>query len=140
MLPKREGGMRLRPALDWALAALALAAGWLAGGGRGLLLGSSVVVFWLLLQFSRSLRVLHAAAARPVGTVDSAVMLHARLRPGMTLPQILRLTGSLGERVPPAAGADEAWRWRDAGGASLTALLRGGRLQAGLLQRDAAGT
>jgi hypothetical protein len=44
-------------------------------------LAVTVVVFWLLLQFSRALRVMRRPPARPVGTVPNAVMLHARLRP-----------------------------------------------------------
>jgi len=121
---------------SWSLAAAALAAGWFGGGWQGLVLAVTAIVFWLLLQFSRALRVLRKAGSAPLGRVDSAVMLHSKLRAGMTLVQVLTLTGSLGERVaPPAEGADESWRWRDAGDASVTVHLRGGRTRDWALQR-----
>ncbi|HRI18749.1 MAG TPA: hypothetical protein PL196_09520, partial [Burkholderiaceae bacterium] len=93
------------------------------------MLAFTLIVFWLLLQFSRALRALRKAAGAPVGHVDSAVMLHSKLRAGMTLPQVLALAGSLGERLPAADDqAEEAWRWRDPGGSDVTVNLRGGRL------------
>ena len=42
----------------WALAALGVAVGWTQWGGQGVVLATTVVVFWLLLQFSRSVRVM----------------------------------------------------------------------------------
>lgn len=108
--------------------AAALLAGWFAYGWQGVVLAVTAIVFWLLLQLSRALRALRKAGGAPVGRVASAVMLHSRLREGMTLVQVLGSSGSLGERVdPPAAGAEESWRWRDDGGASVTVNLRGGR-------------
>lgn len=130
----------MTPALGWALALGALAAGWLSYGWRGVVLALTVVVFWLLLQFSRALRTLRKAAGAPVGHVQSAVMLHSRLREGMTLAQVLALTGSLGERLPSAAdAAEELWRWRDPGGADVTVRLRHGRLLDWTLARPDAG-
>ena len=120
----------------WVIVACTLAVGGLAYGWQGLVLAISIVVFWLLLQFSRSLRALRNAGLAPVGSVASAVMLHSRLNTGMTLVQVLALSRSLGERVdPPSAGAEESWRWRDGGGASVTVDLRGGRVRTWLLQR-----
>ena len=64
-----------------------------------------------------------------MGHVDSAVMLHSRLKPGLRLLEILQLTRSLGERLD---GADEAgverWRWTDTGGERVDLQLRHGRL------------
>ena len=120
----------------WGLLASALAAGWFSYGLPGLALAASAIVFWLLLQFSRALRAMRKAGSAPVGRVASAVMLHSRLREGMTLVQVLALTGSLGERVdPPAGGGDESWRWRDDGDASVTVSLNGGRVRAWALRR-----
>ena len=124
------------PALGWALATAALAVGWFAYGWRGLVLALSVVAFWLLLQFSRSLRVLRLAAQRPKGSIDSAVMLQSRLQPGMLMMQVLPLTRSLGEKV---ADEPETWLWRDAGGDAVRVALRAGRVSAVLLERAAAG-
>lgn len=126
----------LNPLASWCLALAALAAGWLSYGWQGIVLALTVIVFWLLLQFSRALRTLRKAADAPVGRVASAVMLHSRLREGMTLAQVLALTGSLGERVEPAqAGADESWRWRDGGAASVTVQFAGGRVTRWTLAR-----
>lgn len=129
----------MRVVLSWALAAVGVAVcGW-RWGWPGLLLGTGVVVFWLLLQFSRALRVLQAAGRAPVGTVANAVMLHARLRPGMKLMQILPLTGSLGMRLAgPAASAEERFRWQDAAGDGVELALVGGRLAHWQLTRAAA--
>jgi len=120
-------------AIGWGLALLAFVAGYVGYGWRGVALAATVVVFWLLLQFSRSLRVLREAAGRPVGSIDSAVMLHARMHAGMRLPQLLRLTRSLGRQG--AEGADETFTWTDAAGDSVTARLRDGQLQAWTLHR-----
>jgi len=126
----------MNPVATWGLAAAALVAGWFGGGWQGLVLAVTVIVFWLLLQFSRALRAMRKASSAPLGRVASAVMLHSKLREGMTLVQVLALTGSLGERVAPSAdGAEESWRWCDAGDASVTVHLRGGRTRHWALQR-----
>lgn len=116
----------------WALAAAALVAGWFGYGWRGVVLAISVVVFWLLLQFSRTLRVLRNAARSPVGHVPNAVMLNARLARGMRLAEIIRLTGSLGirERDEP-----ETYCWRDAGGDEIEVVLVGARCERWELRR-----
>jgi len=120
--------------LNWVLAVAAVTVGYVQWGWPGVLLAFTVMVFWLLLQFSRAVRTMREAAGKPVGTVASAVMLHARLREGMRLPQILRLTGSLGRKV----GDDpEAFEWTDASGARLHAEMRIGRLARWALLRPA---
>lgn len=120
--------------IGWALAAAALAAGYLGYGWRGLLLALSVIVFWLLLQFSRTLRVLRTAAQRPVGSVASAVMLNAKLHAGMRLPEVIRLTGSLGQKL---SGGPESFLWRDAGGDGVEVeLAADGRVATWRLVRD----
>ena len=126
----------MNAAMGWGLAALALVAGYVGYGLSGVLLGLSVIVFWLLMQFSRALRTMRLAAARPVGLVDSAVMLHARLQPGMRLPQVLVLTGSLGRTVESPLGSDtECYAWLDAGGDEVVVDLKGGVVTAWRLQR-----
>lgn len=128
----------MNPGPGWALAALAVAAGYVAYGWQGVVLAATLIVFWLLLQFSRALRVMRRAAARPVGTVASAAMLHARLKPGLTLLQVLPLTGSLGRRADPPGPDSECFVWRDGGGDSVTLTLRAGRLADWRLARAAA--
>ena len=112
--------------LGWALAVAAIAVGYLQYGWRGALLAVSVVVFWLLLQFSRALRAMRTAGGAPVGHVASAVMLQSRLKAGQRLMDLIQLTGSLGEKLGEAP--QERYRWTDAGGASVTVTLAGGRL------------
>ena len=100
----------MSPIVGWSLAVLGIAAGYVGWGWPGVVLGVTVLVFWLLLQFSRSLRVLKLAAGNPVGHVDSAVMLHSKLKTGMTLSQVLPLTRSLGTRL---SDTPERWGWVD---------------------------
>jgi hypothetical protein len=119
--------------LGWLLAVAAMAVGYAAYGWRGVVLGLSVVVFWLLLQFSRSLRVLRQAAGAPIGAVANAVMLQARLHAGMRLPDILKLTGSLGRKV---ADEPETFVWTDAGGDAVHVELQQGRVTAWQLHRS----
>jgi hypothetical protein len=125
--------------IGWALALAALVVGWLSYGWQGLVLAVTVIVFWLLLQFNRAVRVLRIASANAVGHVANAVMLHAQLKPGMRLPEVLVLTRALGRKVAEDTdAASESWAWTDAGGDSVQLVLRHGRLVSWELQRAAA--
>lgn len=126
----------MNAALGWGLAALALAAGWAGWGWPGVVLALSVIVFWVLLQLSRALRVLRQASARPVGHIANAVMLHARLRAGMRLPQVLRITRSLGRKL---ADEPETFAWADGAGDAVEVELRDGRVAAWRLRRAGGG-
>ncbi len=121
--------------LGWTLAALAVALGYHFFGWRGVALAGSGMVFWLLLQFSRAMRVMRTAGGAPMGTVPSAVMFNARLHAGMRLMNILMLTRSLGEKV---ADEPETWRWHDGAGDSVQVVLRAGRCSHWTLSRAAA--
>ena len=118
----------------WALAVAGMALGYALWGWQGVVLALSVMVFWLLLQFSRAMRVMRIAGQAPVGTVPSAVMLHARLQTGMPLMKILTLTRSLGEKL---ADAPETWRWHDGAGDSVRVVMQGGRCAEWALVRAA---
>ena len=118
--------------LGWGLAAAAVAVGYAGYGWPGVVLALGVVVFWLLLQFNRALRALRLASGRPVGQVPNAVMLHARLRTGLRLTQVLALTRSLGRRV---ADDPETFAWRDDAGDEVQVELRKGRVSAWRLRR-----
>ena len=120
--------------LGWGLAVLSVAMGYWFFGWRGVALAGSGMVFWLLLQFSRSMRVMRTAASSPIGSVPSAVMLHARLQLGMPLMKILLLTRSLGEK---RADDPETFRWTDGAGDSVTVVLHDGRCTAWTLSRAA---
>ncbi|RVU49591.1 hypothetical protein [Rubrivivax rivuli] len=129
---------KAQAALGWALALAAVVGGWLSYGGPGVLLALTVIVFWLLLQFSQALRTLRIASQRPVGVVPSAVMLNAKLHAGMRLPQVLRLTLSLGRPVQAESGGTEVWAWADETGDEVQVTLHGGRVTQWQLQRVAA--
>ena len=120
--------------VGWALAVVAVAVGYTSYGWPGVALAVSVIVFWLLLQFSRALRAMRTAADRPVGHVDSAVMLQSRLHAGMPLAQVMKLTRSLGEK---RGDAPERYAWRDAGGDEVIVEMKDGRLSRFQLQRVA---
>ena len=123
----------MSPLVGWGLAVLGIAAGYIGWGWPGVVLGITVLAFWLLLQFSRSLRVLKKAAGKPIGHVDSAVMLHSKLKSGMTLMQVLTLTRSLGTKL---SETPERWGWADPGGARVNLQFDGGKLQSWDLVRD----
>ena len=124
------------PLVGWALAAVAVTIGYLQWGWPGVALAITMIVFWLLLQFSRALRVLRNAGSAPVGQVPNAVMLQAKLQRGQRLPQILAFTKSLGTKL---ADDPETFEWRDAGGDAVRIELRDGRLERWSLQRAADG-
>ena len=114
--------------IGWGLAVVAVAAGWVLYGWRGVLLAVTVTVFWLLLQFTRALRAMRQAGQSPVGRVGSAVMFNAKLKPGLSLLQVIQMTRSLGERLSPEGQEPEQWRWTDDGGSTVTLDLQRGKL------------
>jgi hypothetical protein len=124
----------MNPILGWAMAVVALAAGWRGYGWPGIALAVSVIVFWLLIQFNRSVGVMRNAASSPIGHIDSAVMLNAKLRKGLPMIQVVTLTKSLGRRV---AEYPETWTWADASGSEVTIVFDKGRCKNWVLDRPA---
>ena len=109
--------------LGWALAVVAVALGYLQYGWPGAVMAISAVVFWLLMQLTRALRAMRTAGSAPVGSVASAVMLNAKLKPGQRLMDVIVLTRSLGEKL---SDAPETYRWTDGSGVSVTVELAKG--------------
>lgn len=124
----------MSPIFGWALAGVALAAGWRGYGWPGLALAASVIVFWLLIQFNRSVKVMRNAANAPIGHIDSAVMLHAKLSVGLPMIQVVTLTRSLGRQV---AEHPQTWAWADASGSEVTMVFDKGRCTSWALHRPA---
>lgn len=93
------------------------------------------LTMWLLLHFTRLMAVLKRAANRPIGYVDSAVMLNARLKPGVTLMHVMAMTRSLGERLSEESAQPEVYRWRDNGNSTVTAEFQDGKLRGWKLER-----
>src|SRR3990167_1740220 len=106
--------------------------GWpgLAAAGGGLLM-------WLLLHFTRLMNIMQRAAKQPIGSVGSAVMLNAKLKPGVTLMHVIAMTRALGERLTPEGEQPEQNRWTDGSHSSVTAHFRNGRLVSWDLARPA---
>jgi hypothetical protein len=124
----------------WVTGALLVALGYSAWGWGGVALTVGAVVFWLLLHFTRSLAVLKRAAGRPIGHVDSAVMLHSRLHAGQKLLHVVGLTRSLGQLLGEANAQPERYRWQDGGGSHVDCEFSDGRLTHFELHRPAQDT
>lgn len=130
----------MNPWLGWALAAVFVALAWQTYGWQGALFAASTVVFWLLLQFSRVMRAMRLAGQAPVGRVDSAVMLQAKLRPGMSMLQVIGLTKSLGRKLDTGDAKDQDdWAWSDEGHSTVRLCFVRGKLARFELERAADG-
>ncbi|SDN63347.1 glycerate kinase [Polaromonas sp. JS666] len=97
-------------------------------GWAGVAAVAGGLVMWVLLHFTRMMQVLKRAANRPIGYVDSAVMLNAKLKPGMTMLHVVAMTRALGERLSPKDEQPEIFRWADAGESHVTCTFVGGKL------------
>lgn len=109
-------------------AAVVVALAYRAYGWAGVAIAVGAMLMWLLLNFTRMMQVLKRAAARPVGHVDSAVMLNARLKPGLPLLQVVAMTQSLGELLSARDEQPEVFRWSDASGAVVCCTFVAGKL------------
>jgi hypothetical protein len=105
-----------------------VAAAWRAYGWAGVALAASALLFWVLLNFTRLMHVLKQAAERPVGYVASAVMLNAKLKPGVNLMHVVAMTKALGKLRSPPDTQPETFRWTDTGGSHVTCEFRDGKL------------
>jgi hypothetical protein len=122
----------VNPIVGWSLAAAVAFVSWELYGARGLALAASAIVFWLVLQLNRTVRVMKVAAQNPVARVPSAVMFQAGLRPGLTMLQIVAATRSLGRKVE---GTGDDWLWGDDGGDRVRLHFERGRLATWQLER-----
>ena len=126
-----------RIAIPIAGAAL-VAAAWRAYGWPGVAVAASGILMWVLLNFTRLMHILKQAADRPLGYVASAVMLNAKLKPGVTLMHVVAMTKALGEQLSPAETQPETFRWTDGGGSHVTCEFVGGKLTTWVLVRPPA--
>jgi len=106
-------------------------------GWPGVVAVASGLVLWALLHFNRIMAVLKRAAERPIGYVDSAVMLNAKLKTGVNLMHVIALTRSLGELTSPKDEQPEIYRWRDNSASLVTCVFQDGRLHSWTLERPA---
>jgi hypothetical protein len=110
----------------WIGVGLALAGLILGGallGWQGVIFATTGIIFWLLLQISRLMRVMKKAGAAPMGSVANAVMLNSKLHAGMKLVDLITLAGSLGVKQAP-----ETFVWRDGAGDAVEVKLVKGKL------------
>ena len=112
---------------------------WRQFGWPGIAMAAGGVVMWILLHFTRLMHILRKAADRPICSVPSAVMLHARLKKGMTLMNVIAMTRALGALQTPKDEQPEVFSWSDNSLSSVTCTFVGGRLQTWSLQRPEEG-
>ena len=114
-----------------------IAFAWRGYGWPGVAIVASGIVMWMLLHFTRLTQVLKRAADRPIGYVGSAVMLNAKLRPGLTLLHVIGLTRALGEQLSPPEQQPEVFRWTDGSASHVTCEFAAGKLVKWTLERPA---
>jgi hypothetical protein len=112
---------------------------WTAAGWGGVALVSGAILMWVLLHFNRMMTALRRAADRPIGYVDSAVMLNAKLQPGVNLLHVVSMTRSLGQLQSPKDTQPEIYRWTDNSESHVTCEFNGGKLVKWQLVRPADG-
>ncbi len=108
---------------------------WRQFGWAGIALAGGGIVMWILLHFTRMLTILKKASDRPMGHVASAVMLHAKLKKGVSLMHVIAMTRSLGSLQSPKDQQPEVFTWTDAGQSSVTCTFVGGKLTEWALHR-----
>ena len=104
-------------------------------GWSGVAVACTGIVMFLLLHFTRTMQVLKRAADRPIGYVASAVMLNAKLKPGVTLLHVVAMTRSLGLLKTPKEQQPETYRWTDGGLSYVEGIFLNGKLQSWTLTR-----
>jgi hypothetical protein len=127
--------MKLQTPFMWAIGALLMAVAYQRLGWPGLALVAGGIVFWMLLHFTRMMTVLRRAANAPMGHVASAVMLNAKLKPGVTLLHVTAMTKSLGLLQSVKDAQPEVYRWTDTSGSQVTCTFAGGKLSTYALWR-----
>ena len=93
------------------------------------------LMFGILLHFTRLMTILKRAANRPIGHVDSAVMLNAKLKPGATLMHVVAMTRSLGLLKSVKDTQPEVFEWKDGSESFVTCTFAGGKLASHVLVR-----
>lgn len=103
-------------------------AGYRAYGMQGILTVSGGLVMWGLLHYTRLMNVMQKARHSPIGHVGSAVMLNAKLKPGVNLMHVVAMTRALGEQLSAEGQEPEIYRWTDGTRSHVTCEFVNGRL------------
>jgi hypothetical protein len=121
--------------LTFAAIAVFTLGAWQAFGWAGIALAVGGIVMWVLLHFTRMVTILKKAADRPIGHVASAVMLHAKLKKGVSLMHVIAMTRSLGLLLTEKDTQPEVFTWTDTSQSVVTCTFVGGKLTEWSLQR-----
>jgi hypothetical protein len=125
----------IRSLMLWIIAAAIVVVAYHQYGWMGLALALGGMVMWALLHVTRLITVMKRAARAPVGYVDSAVMLNAKLRKGVNLLHVIAVTRSLGLQQSDKDTQPEVYRWTDSGGSHTTLTFMDGKLMEWVLWR-----
>jgi len=112
-------------------------AAYRAYGPQGILTVSGGLVMWGLLHYTRLMNVMQKARHNPIGHVGSAVMLNAKLKPGVNLMHVVAMTRALGEQLSADGQEPEIYRWTDGTKSHVTCEFAAGRLVRWQLERPA---
>ena len=104
-------------------------------GWPGIAVVVTFLVFGILLHFTRLMTILKRAANRPIGHVDSAVMLNAKLKPGATLMHVVAMTRALGLLKSAKDTQPEVFEWKDGTDSVVTCTFVNGKLSQHVLVR-----
>jgi len=108
---------------------------WQSWGWMGIAMVVSGGVMWLLLYFTRLVQIMKRASNRPIGFVDSAVMLNAKLKPGVSLMHVIAMTRALGQLESAKDAQPEVFSWRDGSQSVVRCVFAQGKLQSWTLDR-----
>jgi len=105
----------------------------------------SGAVTWALLHYSRVVHVFKKAANRPIGYVDSAVMVYSKLKKGLSLLHVIALTKSLGKNQSAQVQGEqkfvvrEIFEWTDGSDSTVRCTFDNGKLMSFDLSRPKSG-
>ncbi|WP_310625395.1 glycerate kinase [Limnohabitans sp.] len=108
---------------------------WQTWQWMGIALVVTCGVMWLLLYFNRLVQIMKRATNRPIGFVDSAVMLNAKLKVGMSLMHVIAMTRALGQLETEKDTRPEVFSWRDGSQSVVRCVFVQGKLQSWTLNR-----
>ena len=108
---------------------------WQTWGWTGIVMVVTGGVMWLLLYFTRLVQIMKRATNRPIGFVDSAVMLNAKLKTGVSLMHVIAMTRALGQLETEKNAQPEIFSWRDGSQSVVRCVFVQGKLQSWTLER-----
>lgn len=108
---------------------------WQTWGWLGVAMVVTGGVMWVLLYFTRLVHIMKRAAGRPIGYVDSAVMLNAKLKTGVSLMHVVAMTRALGQLETEKDAQPEVFSWKDGSASTVRCTFVAGKLVSWTLDR-----